>query len=122
MNTSLFRISLKGLKFYSNIGVFLQEREVGNDFEVDVTVCCKASEFREDKLESTLSYADIFEIVKVIMGEEYLLLETVAKRICDRISGRWPEVEEVVATVRKLAAPIPGIMGNCEVEYFWKKS
>ena len=43
----MFRICLSGLRFNSRIGVYDQERKVGNEYVVDVTVSYDAALFGE---------------------------------------------------------------------------
>lgn len=120
-NVSRFNISLEELKFHSPIGVFDEEREVGNDFRVDVHLGFDASGFVDEDLTTSISYADIYDIVAEEMSKERLLLESVAKKITDRVTTRWEDVTTMTVKVCKLTAPIPGLRGNCCVEYFFEK-
>lgn len=117
-----FVINLEDLRFFSPIGVAEQERKVGNDFEVSVRIEFPAGLFEEERLQTSVSYADVYELVAAEMSCERLLLESVAKRISLRIREKWPFVEMVSAKVRKLSVPITGISGSCSVEYLWKKN
>lgn len=112
-----FVIRLHDLRFFSRIGVFEQERLVGNEFLVNVEVEFFASAFIEENLATSISYADIYEEVKEMMAREWLLLETVAVRIQQALSARWPEIESGSISIQKLSPPIPGIQGTCGVEY-----
>lgn len=112
-----FIIRLDNLRFYSRIGVFDQERAVGNEFSVDVTVETTAAGFESENLDTTISYADIYEVVREAMSREWLLLESVAKSVAESIKQRWESVGEVKIMISKIAAPIPGIQGVCSVEY-----
>lgn len=113
----MFVIRLEGLRFFSHIGVFEQERRVGNEFHVDLRLETDASSFREECLETTISYADVYEIVSAEMSRESLLLESVAKKIADAVIKRWCQVGRVEVKITKLAPPIAGIQGSCSVEY-----
>lgn len=119
---SCFKICLQDLAFYSRIGVFTQERKVGNEFRVSISIKYDASDFEDENLETTISYADVYEIIKLQMDGEHLLLESVAKCITDTISKQWKNIVEISTSICKVAPPIPGITGSCAVEYFWKKS
>lgn len=116
-----FRINLNDLRFYSRIGVSDQERKVGNEYAVNVSVAYDASLFQEEDLDSSISYADIYEVIKEEMRIERLLLESTALHISKRISERWEKVEEISVKIDKSAPPVTGITGNCGIEYFWKK-
>lgn len=120
--SNVFRICLSGLRFNSRIGVYEQERKVGNEYVVDVTVSYDAALFKEEDLSTSVSYADIYEEIKMEMHRERRLLESVALSISQRISGRWSFVDEIIVRIVKTATPINGIVGDCGIEYFWKKS
>lgn len=117
----VFRINLNDLKFYSRIGVSDQERSVGNEYVVNVSLSYNAAIFHDEDLGSTISYADVYDEIKAEMVKERKLLETVALGISKRISARWNVIEDVRVEIRKSAPPISGIVGDCGIEYFWKK-
>lgn len=119
---SIFRIRLDQLRFHSRIGVYDQERIVGNEFTVNITVSYPADDFQYENLDSTISYADIYDEIKRIMQSEHLLLESVAKEIADRIILRWPQINELQISILKCAPPITAISGQCGIDYLWKKN
>lgn len=121
-STQGFKISLNNLRFYSRIGVSEQERTVGNEFEVTVSVIVPADGFEYENLETSISYADIYEEVAAIMRGEYLLLESVAKKIAEKICSRWEGVKRAEVSVSKLSVPISGMQGTASVEFFIEKS
>lgn len=122
MADSVFRIFLEDLRFYSRIGVGEQERVIGNEFIVSVSVKFDGGGYESENLQSSISYAEIYEEVKEEMGRERLLLESAAKEISERLSNRWRQAEEIMVRIVKDKAPVNGLVGNCGVEYFWKKS
>lgn len=118
---TIFTINLNNLRFFARIGVFPQEREVGNDFYVNCSISIDGSKFEDENLKTTISYADVFSVIKKEMDKESLLLESVAKRIMDSLMAQWSEISEGYVEIIKKAPPIPGIDGNCGVKYFSKK-
>lgn len=118
----IFRINLNDLRFYSKIGVSDQERMVGNEYVVNVSIAYDARIFEEENLESSISYAEVYEEIKDEMLVERQLLESTARCISKRISERWRVVQEITIKIDKDIPPVSGIVGNCGVEYFWKKS
>ncbi len=112
-----FVIRLEGLRFYSRIGVFDQERSVGNEFRVDLTAVADASGFRSENLDTTVSYADIYDVVAEAMKREWQLLESVSNHIADTVLGRWGMISDIKVRITKISPPIPGIQGVCSVEY-----
>lgn len=117
MNRELFCIRLTSLKFFSKIGVYAQERKVGNEFEVSVHIWIDASSFISEDLSTSISYAEIYEEIADVMKEEWLLLESVCKRLSDRFLERWPSIKRGKITIDKLSPPIKNIQGKCGVEY-----
>lgn len=114
------RISLNDLRFFAYHGVFEQERRVGNEFEVSVHVDIPPTDsMNEDSLEGTVSYADIYEIVRERMQTPSLLLEKVAIDISRTLQERWPEILSGRVEVRKLGVPVSGIIGDAGVEIFF---
>ena len=117
-----FRIRLEGLRFYARIGVDLQERSVGNDFILDIAFSYPAETFLPENLDTTVSYADVYEVAKIIMAQQWLLLETAAKKIADTMGEKWPSARDISVKLTKTAPPIPGIQGCCSVEYIEESS
>ncbi|MDE5790149.1 MAG: dihydroneopterin aldolase [Muribaculaceae bacterium] len=115
----LFKIKLTDLRFFSSIGVFEQERKVGNDFIVNLEIRIDASSFEEENLDSSISYAEAYEVVKYIMGREWLLLETVAIKIKETLLARWPFILGGSIDITKVSPPISGINGQCGIEYLF---
>lgn len=117
----MMEINLSGLRFFSRIGVFQQEQTVGGEFEVGVSVRYSPKLPVEDVLEDTISYADIYEEIKAEMAVPHQLLEHVAYRISVRLTERWQQIESGFVEVKKLHAPIKGLIGECGVKYFFEK-
>ncbi len=120
--SGIIRVKLKDLRFYSSIGLYDQERKVGNEFRLNIILSYDASGFRHEDLNSGISYVEIYDIVKDEMRKEWLLLESVAQSISKCIVARWSIVEELEIEIEKINTPISGITGSCAIEYLWKKS
>lgn len=112
-----FNITLNNLQFYSHIGVYDQERIVGNDFRVDVKVSFPADSFKSEDLTSTISYADIYAIVHEEMHIEHRLIETVCVKIAQKIKDISFSDCSISVKIAKISPPIGGCTGDAEVEY-----
>lgn len=112
-----FTIRLENLRFSGRIGVFEQERVVGNDFRVDVCVEVSDLDFVDEDLETSLSYTDVYELVRTAMRGEWQLLETVTRHIARQIISQWTSVERVSVKIAKLCVPVSGMQGEASVEY-----
>lgn len=114
-NGRAMRIQLDDLRFHSYHGVMPQERRVGNEFRVDISVVIPVTgAMQRDELSGTLSYADIFDVVRCGMEQPSDLLEHVALRIAGDVSRRWKILSGEI-TIRKMAPPIPGMTGTAAV-------
>lgn len=120
--SSYFNIYLSNVHLYANIGVGEQERNVGNEFILNLCVKVCADGFRYEDISTTISYADLYDIIKTEMGRKALLLESVAKRISVTINNRWQIIKEIRIRIDKVKPPIPGIDGSCGVEYCFSKT
>ncbi len=110
-------ISINDMRFYAHHGCFEQERAIGTHFRVDLhfetdTECAEIS----DRIEDTVSYLDVYQVVKEQMGIPSNLLEHVARRICDTVKERFPQVGRVDVKVSKLNPPLGGQMESVSVE------
>ncbi|MBD5357978.1 MAG: dihydroneopterin aldolase [Bacteroides sp.] len=120
LEMSEFEIILSDLRFYAFHGVMPQETKVGNEFSVTISLRIPySSGILNDNLNATISYADVYEIVKYEMNTPRKLLETVAAHICKRITDRWSNVKSGNITICKSTPPIEGITGNAKITLFF---
>lgn len=101
-NCDMDRILLEGMTFLGRHGVRPAEREVPQEFKVDIEVDCDLGEpGKSDRIEDTVDYRQIHAVAKkVIEGESQKLLETLAARIADRVL-EIPRVGGVTVRIAK---------------------
>ncbi|MEU6737804.1 dihydroneopterin aldolase [Streptosporangium sandarakinum] len=106
--TGTDRISVRGLRARGRHGVLAAERELGQEFVVDVTLFLDtAPAAATDDLTRTVHYGELAqELVKVVEGEPVDLIETLAQRLAD-VCLAYEPVEWAEVSVHKPAAPIP---------------
>ena len=114
-----FLIKLNDIELPGKIGVFDFEREEGNIFKINIELEISASGFIAEDLESTVSYAEVYDEIKKVMEEEWLLLETVSLSLANRFRQLWPQIKRGRISIDKMRPPIAGIKGNCGVEYLF---
>ena len=103
-------IRLEGLKIYAYHGVLPQENLVGAYYYIDLKLKTDFTHAAEtDELEGTVSYADIFAVVKEEMVITSKLLEHVCQRIASRIFQDFPAIEAIEIRLSKENPP----MGAC---------
>ncbi|MEZ5185115.1 MAG: dihydroneopterin aldolase [Candidatus Nanopelagicales bacterium] len=109
-------ITVTGIKARGRHGVLSFEREVGQPFIVDVEMAVDTSRAAAtDELKYTVDYGTVsMEVVRVVTGPPFQLIETLADRIAQRIK-RFPGVEQVTVTVHKPFAPVPEIFEDVRV-------
>lgn len=113
-----FTIELKGLQFFSFHGLYEEEKLVGGEFVVDLSL--KFSENNTiTSIEQTVNYAALYSLIKVEMNQPRELLETLAQSIADKIFIAYPSVKEIDIRIEKKNPPITGFIGSVAVR--WKK-
>ena len=100
-------IRLSDLRFRAYHGVLPQERVVGNDYCVNLslTLSAVADATYTDQLEGTVNYAEAYQIVQTEMAAPSALLEHVAQRILTRLFNRFDLVEKAAVEVIKINPP-----------------
>lgn len=100
-------ILLENIQLFAHHGVLEQETKVGNHFVVNVKLKVDLSKAAEsDNVADTISYADVYDIVKTEMEEPSKLLEHAAKRIVSNLKKTFSEIEEVEIKLSKLNPPM----------------
>lgn len=110
-------ISICGMRFYAHHGCFEQERTIGTNFRVDLRFETDTTTAeRSDDIADTVSYLDVYQVVKQQMEIPSNLLEHVARRIGDAVLADFASVQSVTVAVHKLNPPLGGQMDSVCVE------
>ena len=102
-------IELEGMRFWAYHGCLESERVKGNLFLVDFrgeTDMRKAAE--SDRLEDTVNYGEIYEVVRQEMAVASDLLEHVAGRIVRAVADKFPKFVRFSVRVSKRMPPVGG--------------
>ncbi len=110
------RITLKNMVFYGSHGVSPAERELGQRFEIDLSLYLDLrSASSSDKLSATVNYGEVYALVEEIATTRiFNLLETLAQTVAEEIFVAF-SVERVDVVVRKPRVPIRGTLDYVEV-------
>ncbi len=119
LSIKMFTINLHNLTFHSYHGVYEEERILGNDFEVNVSVTFQADE-PVSSLHDTINYVSIYNIVKKRMALPLPLLETLAQEMTAEIYNFDNRIKTISVSVEKKNPPISNMEGSVSVHY--KKS
>lgn len=109
-------IKINNAKFFAYHGDLEHEKVFGNQFEVDIEMHCDLTELNHtDRLNKTVNYLAVYNMVKELFGKEkFNLIETANLKICEEIIAHFPLVQKVVVKVRKPNAPL-GIIDSVEI-------
>ena len=114
-----FEILLKDVMIYARHGVLPEERITGNQYRVNVTLRIDASWFDPslDDLSSTISYANVYDLLKSVMSKPRALLESVAVNFASQAKDRWANVKSGEIEIIKTVPPIEGMIGEAGIKY-----
>jgi dihydroneopterin aldolase len=110
------RITLKGLRFHTRVGLLPHEAQHPQPLELDVTAWLSLKPVGEsDSPRGLVDYRDLYAIVADVIGtSHHRLLEA----LCEKVAARVLEVESVQrvqVAARKPHAPIAGPLDWVEV-------
>ncbi|HLC43106.1 MAG TPA: dihydroneopterin aldolase [Methylomirabilota bacterium] len=111
------KILLEDVRFFGHHGVTEAQQTVGSWFSADVELTLDlAPAALSDDLAAGVNYAEVGRvIVEVGTKERVRLLERLASLLADALLREFP-VEGVRLRVRKLSAPMEGLLGTPAVE------
>ena len=112
-----FTIELSSIRFFAEHGMYEEEKRVGNEFEVDVSIACKSPKKIITSIEQTIDYAEVYRILQEEFAKRKFLLETVAMKVADKLQQQFPEIETVRISIRKLNPPITNFSGSVGITY-----
>ena len=111
-------IKLHNAVFYAYHGALTDEQTLGGKFEVDVELHCDLSAAKQtDDLDKTVNYEKVYSLMKKIVTEKkYYLIEALAHALGTGIISNFHQVQKTIVRVRKLGAPIHGVVDSVEVQ------
>lgn len=102
-------IKVENIRVFAHHGCLKEETKIGSDYRVDLEVKVNLkSSATTDSLNDTVDYVLLNKIVIEEMAIPSKLLETVAKRVLDRIFTESASVRKASVSVSKLNPPIGG--------------
>ena len=109
MQIKKYNIELRDVHLFAHHGVMQQEREIGAWFTIDIKLeigdySCSES----DRIDGTVSYADVYEILCNEMKQPSQLLENVCNRISKRLYEKFEQITAIDITLCKDTPPMGG--------------
>lgn len=109
MQTKEYIIELNSIHLYAYHGVMEQERSIGAWYTINTSLTISdLSSLESDSIDSTISYADVYNIICQEMGKPSQLLENVCYRISSRIYNEFSQVSAISITLSKDTPPMGG--------------
>jgi dihydroneopterin aldolase len=112
-------VALKDVRCFAYHGFYPEEQILGTHFLVSIEVKFKP-EGDTEELSHTVNYELINNIIQQEMNNTQKLLETVVRRMIDRITTEFPFVDYALVGIKKLHPPMPGEIHHSyvQLEYF----
>ena len=122
--STLDKIIIDSLVIFANHGVLGAEKDLGQKFLVSAELHLDLRNAGlTDDLSKTVNYADVCsEIVSIMKGESFDLIEACAEKIAGHILHNYPSVREVMVKVEKPWAPVAQPLRTIAVQVFRKRS
>ena len=116
------KLKVLGMIFHAYHGLYDDERENGQRFEVDVEMTfdmrvAAKSDKLSDTVDVRLVYADV---KKIIAHERFFLIEKLGEKIASQLLQNFA-IESVTVRLRKPFAPLGGLANGTEIEIFRQK-
>ena len=110
-------IILKDIRCYAYHGVAPQENVIGNEYSIQLKLKVNIERAAlSDEVDDTVSYADVYEAVKVEMSIPAKLLEHVCGRIAKRLFKEFSAIEEIDINLSKRNPPMGADIDSAGVE------
>jgi len=102
-------VKVENIRIFAYHGCLKEESKIGSNYRVDLEVDADLqTSAKTDKLSDTVDYVFLNRIIKEEMSKPSHLLETVCRRILDRIFNEDALVKKATVWVSKLNPPIGG--------------
>ena len=103
------KITLENMEFHAYHGCLEHEKKLGNTFRVTLSMELDTSiAGRTDKLDETLNYQLVYDVVKREMEIPSQLIEHAAQRIIEAVFGRFTQIQMLKVQLSKMNPPLGG--------------
>ncbi|MER3499293.1 MAG: dihydroneopterin aldolase [Chitinophagaceae bacterium] len=112
----MLTIKLNQLRFFVHHGLYKEERKVANEFVVDLEVSFVPDQIIT-RMNETINYVRVYELVKERMLRTTDLIETLAMEIAENIHQSFQQVKKISITITKKYPPVINFSGNVAISY-----
>lgn len=110
-------LRLRNMRFFAYHGLFPQEGELGQRFEVDLDLCGNFSRAgQSDELQDTFDYQRVYQMVEeVVTRRRFKLVEALAEHIAQAVGQALAPIQ-LTLRVRKPHPPVAAHFDGVEIE------
>ncbi len=110
-------ISIEGLTLFARHGVGEDERLLGQNFILDLTLQVEAqSSLTSDDIADSVNYAHVVDLVRArFTTRSFCLLEAVAHHVIEALLTEFERVQHVRLRVHKPSAPVDAVFSSISV-------
>lgn len=116
----MLKVALHEVKFYAYHGFYPEEQILGGRYLVNVEVSFSPKKVN-DKLSNTVNYEELYDILSAEMQQPRKLLETLVQEMIDQLKNKFPFLDQIKISLKKLNPPLPGEVKYSLVEITWIK-
>ncbi len=114
-------LNLSQLHFYAHHGLYKEEKILGGEFEVNVTVWHNETSKIPQHISEVIDYTNVYSLIKDLMQKPTPLLETLVITIAQAILAKFSQAAEVKVSITKIHPPIVAFGGSITLSYLLKK-
>jgi len=115
----MITVELSNLLFNAFHGIHEEEKILGNEYVVNVSVAFVEKDAVIEHIHDTVNYAVIYNIIKKRMSIATPLLETIVMQTGNEIHTVYPHLKSISISIKKMHPPMEGMQGAAEVN--WQK-
>ena len=112
------KIYVNQMEFWGYHGLFPEENKLGQRFYVDLELELDLKPAAQtDDMTKSIDYGAIYEVTKkIVEGEAFHLVESVAEQIAQELFAQFLRLEACLVKVYKPDPPIPGHYQSVAIE------
>ena len=112
----MYSIHVENIRTRSYHGCLPEEGVIGGDYTTDVWIELMDNyKITKDKLDETVDYGEVAQVVINEMSVRSKLIETVCERITNKLFTSFSKIKSVQVHVCKIGPPIEGDVENVSV-------
>ena len=118
----MITIHLHKLRFHAFHGIYAEEKVLGGEFEVNMSVNFSPVQLPVIDLHQSVNYALLYDLVKLEMETPCQILETFVTKLAGDILAQFSIVDEVYISITKLRPPVINFEGSVGVSFTLKRN